>query len=432
MSTHARFALRLLALLVLPALAWGQSPGILINEFLASNQTTNKDPDWGEFSDWIEFYNPSREAADLSGYYVTDDLDEPRKGQIPPGTWIPGAGFLLLGADGRDAHQGSFFLPPSPGSGHDPRGRVAVTPPPVFSLTGGFYHGAQVLGFENSDQIEIYDALDGKPPDDSAWRYRAPLTLAATTAVRAIGYRRGFAPSEVVTHTYFIDEAVHLPFVSIVTDPANFFSNDRGIYVTGTNGTSGYCDSAIRNVKQDWERPVNVELYEGEGTLAFNQQAGVKIYGGCSRTRFPQKSLALFARQAYGKGSFAYQLFPDKDIGRFESFILRSSADDQIYTLFRDALSQSVLVEYRDVDVQAYRPAVLFLNGRYWGIHNIREKINEHYVAGNFGIDAKEVNLLEGVCWDSSISSRSGSRPRFRGTSPAGGDKRILMPWRPG
>ena len=64
--------------------------------------------------------------------------------------------------------------------------------------------------------------------------------------------------------------------------------------------------------------------------------------------------------------------------------------------MFRDALSQSVLVEYMDVDVQAYRPAVLFLNGKYWGIHNLREKINEHYVAEHFGVDANDVNLLEG------------------------------------
>ena len=64
--------------------------------------------------------------------------------------------------------------------------------------------------------------------------------------------------------------------------------------------------------------------------------------------------------------------------------------------MFRDALSQMVLVEYMDIDCQAYRPAVLFLNGKYWGIHNIREKVNEHYVAGNFGVDPDEVNLLEG------------------------------------
>jgi hypothetical protein len=441
LNTYARFALSLLVLLILHATTRGQSPEIVINEFLASNQTTNGDPEFGEFSDWIELYNTTQRAMDLSGYYVTDNLDEPLKWRIPDGTLIPGAGFLLLWADGRDtglhmsfkldkggeqlglytpdgvlvdtlsfgaqqddmsygrlgndANQWSFFSPPSPGAVNDPRHRVKVAPQPLFSITGGFYQGAQVLRFQNSEQINIYYSLNGTSPDDSAFLYQAPITLDATTAVRAIGYSHGCAPSDVVTHTYFIDEPIHLPFISIVTDPDNFFSDERGIYVTGTHGKGGYCDSAIRNLKQDWERPANVELYEMDGHLGFNQRAGVQIFGGCSRHRFPQKSLALFARKAYGKGSFQYQLFPDKDIDHFESFVLRSSADDQVFTLFRDALSQMVLVEYMDIDCQAYRPAVLFLNGQYWGIHNIREKVNEHYVAGNFGIDPDEVNLLE-------------------------------------
>ena len=109
---------------------------------------------------------------------------------------------------------------------------------------------------------------------------------------------------------------------------------------------------------------------------------------------------------------FSINSFPDKDIDHFESFVLRSSGDDQVYTMFRDALSQMVLVEYMDVDIQAYRPAVLFLNGQYWGIHNIREKINEHYVAGNFGVDPDEVNLLEG---NGSRSRRDRCRLRGHG-----------------
>jgi hypothetical protein len=442
LNPYARFVFGLCAVLLLHGTTRGQAPAILINEFLASNETTNRDPEFQEFSDWIELYNTANEAVDLSGCYLTDNPDEPLLWRVPDGTWIPGRGFLLLWADGRatglhtnfklnkggeqlglytpegilldeltfgaqeddisygrlgnDPNQWGFFRPPSPGSVNDPRHRVSMTPPPLFSLPGGFYQGAQTLRFANSDQIDIYYSLDGTTPDDQALRYEAPIVLEATAAVRAIGYARGLGPSDVVTQTYFLDEPVHLPFVSIVTDPAHFFSDETGIYVTGTNGRGGYCDSAIRNLKQDWERPVNVELYETDGRPGFNQRAGVKIFGGCSRHRFPQKSLALFARQVYGKGSFAYQLFPDKDIDRFESFILRSSADDQVFTLFRDALSQMSLVEYMDVDYQAYRPVVLFLNGQYWGIHNLREKVNEHYVAENFGLDADEVNLLEG------------------------------------
>lgn len=441
MNTDMPLVWGLLIPWALHAACLAQASDIVINEFLATNQAHSRDPDFAAFSDWIELHNSTDADIDLTDYYVTDDLNEPWKWQIPSGVLIPAGGYLLLWADGQDvgchtnfklnrdgeqlglhtpegflvdalsfgAQQDdmsygrlgndgtgwAFFAPPTPGAANDMRTRVDVTPSPVFSITGGLYQGAQVLSFLNADQIDIYYSLDGTPPNDSATPYKAPVALDRTTAVRAIGYTRGLGPSAVVTHSYFIDEEINLPVISIVTDPDNFFSDHKGIYVTGTHGRAGYCDSAIRNVKQDWERPVNIELYEVDGATGLNQRAGVKIYGGCSRHRYPQKSLALFARSAYGKGSFRYQLFPDKDIDRFESFILRSSADDQVFTLFRDALSQTALVEYMDADYQAYRPAVLFLNGQYWGIHNIREKINEHYVAGNFDIDAHEVNLLE-------------------------------------
>lgn len=442
MNIHTQVILSVLGLFTWQVTADGQQPDIQINELLASNQSQYRDPDTLEFSDWIELHNTTDRDLDLAGHFLTDDWDEPLKWLIPVGTVIPGGGYLLVWADGRDEAlhtnfklnrageyvglytgdrvlvdsvtfgaqqdnlsfgrlpyrdtQWGFYEQPTPGQANGAGHRIGTSPAPVFSLVGGFHSGHQALSFQNADQMDIYYSLDGTPPEDSALQYQGPIILDRTVAVRAIGYASQLAPSEVVTHTYFIDEKINLPFISLVTDPDNFFSDEKGIYVTGTRGRGGYCDSAIRNVKQDWERPVNIELYETAGDLAFNQRAGVKIFGGCSRHRFPQKSLALFARRGYGKGSFDYAIFPDKDINSFESFILRSSADDQVSTLFRDALSQTVLKAFMDVDIQAYRPAVVFLNGQYWGIHNIREKINEHYVAGNFGVDPDEVNLLQG------------------------------------
>jgi len=154
-------------------------------------------------------------------------------------------------------------------------------------------------------------------------------------------------------------------------------------------------------LNQDWERPVNIEFYDINGEQGLNQQAGVKIFGGCSRTRYPQKSLGLYARGIYGEGSFNYQLFPDKPIVEFETFILRTSADDQVTTMFRDALAQAAVSDIIDVDVQAYRPVVVYINGEYWGIHNIREKLNEHYPAGNYNLDADSVDVLKRNPYDS-------------------------------
>ena len=74
-----------------------------------------------------------------------------------------------------------------------------------------------------------------------------------------------------------------------------------------------------------------------------------------------------------------HQIFPDLPITEFKSIVLRISGEDWFGNLFRDAMMQS-LVKDRDMDIQAYRPAVIYINGEYWGIQNIREKMNEEYI----------------------------------------------------
>ena len=302
---------------------------------------------------------------------------------------------ISFGRDSNSPTVWGYFNEPTPGSIN---GNIAFdfSPDPDFSIRGGFYNGSQTieLSLEGST-ASVYYTIDGTSPDKNSFLYTAPITLDSTTAIRASSIGDDEIPSVVITQTFFIDEPVNLPFISLVTDPDNLFSDERGIYITGTNGKRGSCDATIRNLNQDWERPVNLELYDKSGESCLNQIAGIKIFGGCSRTRFPIKSFSLFARSEYGKGSFQYQLFQDKEIYKFEAFILRSSADDQNLTMMRDAFAQGVQLEYMDIDNQAYRPAIVFINGVYWGIHNIREKINEHYIAGNYGAEPDDVNILQ-------------------------------------
>ena len=175
--------------------------------------------------------------------------------------------------------------------------------------------------------------------------------------------------------------------ISLVTDPAGFFSDETGIYVEGTNGIPGRCGADPVNWNQDWERPVHFSFFEPDGAggfdLALDQGAGVEIFGGCSRI-YPQKSLTLRARGRYGASDCAYRFFPELDIESFDDLILRSSAQDWWRTMFRDGMIQT-LTRHMDIDGQAYRPTVVFLNGEYWGIHNLREKLNEDYLAGHYG-----------------------------------------------
>ncbi|MFA7419627.1 MAG: CotH kinase family protein [Melioribacteraceae bacterium] len=427
---------------VFSVVANAQTNGVLINEILASNVATNKSPVYSEYADWIELANTTTTSIDLSGYYLSDDLKNKTKWKIPANTIIPASGYIIFWADDRntglhtnfklsrdgesvglfnssgavvdtitfgyqyddvsygrfsnDNSKWGYFKPPTPSAKNISSGEIAIAPVPVFSISGGYYKNGQTLTLSSpNSNAEIRYTLNGTEPTKSSLLYTVPLKIDSTISIRARAYEIGKTQSLIATNTYLINEQNNLPVVSLVTDPANLFDDKIGIYVTGTNGIRGSCDATIRNLNQDWERPVNIELFEPSGERVINQGAGIKIFGGCSRTRYPQKSFALFARSEYGKGSFEYKLFPDKQITKFESFILRSSSDDQVYTMFRDALAHLVMKDQMDAETQAYRPAVVFINGAYWGIHNIREKVNENFLAGNFGVNPDDVNILE-------------------------------------
>lgn len=415
---------------------------VYINEVMASNATILPDPDYGNFSDWIELYNPTDQDIDLSGFYLSDDPGNLGMWEFQSGTILPSLSYLLVYADGTGyglhtnfnlAREGehimlldaqttvidSFSYPllptdisygrnadqleelaylasPSPGESNGNQLLLGISATPLISLAPGFYSGLQSMTLSTERQTAtLHYTLDGREPTEESPIAPGQLEISETTVLRLRSYEPGYLPGPVITSTYFIDETQNLPIISLVTDPDNFFDDETGIYVQGTGGVPGYCTDVPHNVNQDWERPVNIELFELDGTIGLNQMAGAKIFGGCSRVRYPIKSLGFYARKEYGEPDFKYRLFPDKPNERYETFILRAAADDQPYTLFRDGLAQMLVKDVIDVDMQAYRPAVLYINGAYWGIHNMREKINEHYPEDNFGVNADSVDLVK-------------------------------------
>ncbi len=237
----------------------------------------------------------------------------------------------------------------------------------------------------------VYYTTDGGEPSGSVDdRFvlpydHSPISVNSTTVLRARAFKFGYRPSRIVTHTYFIDERVTLPTVSLATDPMYLWDRYEGIYVSG----------ADRNFEKDWEKPAHLELFESSSDRGFAMDIGLSIHGGWSR-RLPQKSLAVFSRKAYGPDRISYRLFPDSQTSSYKSFILRNSGNDWAYTMLRDAMMQTLVKDRMDIDFQEYRPVVVFLNGEYWGIHNLRENINRHYLESLYGIDGKKVDLLEG------------------------------------
>ncbi|MBI3136381.1 MAG: CotH kinase family protein [Bacteroidetes bacterium] len=263
----------------------------------------------------------------------------------------------------------------------------------VFEPAGGIYDkGVTVTLKSDLPNARIFYTLDGSEPGSGSMRYTQPIRVTSVSVIRAIAYGDG-KQSIIVTNSYFCDRKYTLPIVSITTNPANLWDFASGIYVKGC------CADTLppylgANFWYDWERRANVEMYEPTGECAFNQQAGIGIFGGFSKG-LPQKSLYVTARDKYGKNKFDYPIFPEREnIDSYKSFILRNAGGDFGKTHFRDAF-MTQLAKPTGIAIQAYRPAIVFLNGQYWGIQNLREKINEHYLEDNFGVDKDNVDLME-------------------------------------
>ncbi len=422
-----------------------QSHNLSINEAMALNHTTLRDEN-GDYPDWIELYNSGDKAVNLAGYGLSDRAADPFRWEFPEIFLEPGD-YLLVFASGKDrASAGApylhtnfkvrvqgetlylshpsglvidrlatgmqspdlsvgrppgdpegrvFFTEPTPGAANESEPVLAYAPPPLFSEPGGFYGEAVTLSLSpapGAGEAEIRYTLDGKEPDEGSPLYPGPLTLEKTTVVRARAFAPGRLPSPAVNHTFLIGENTTLPVLSVMMDPADLWDPRTGIYVRGY-GASAEFPYVGANFWKDWEKPIHFQFFEADGTPGYAMDAGIKVGGQYSRA-MGQKTLNIFARSRYGSSVMEYPFFPDSPLTTFKALTLRTSGQDAVLSRIRDTLMSSLL-EDTDLDYQNYRFAVLFLNGEYWGVYDIRERINKYYIAYKHDVDPEKVDLLQ-------------------------------------
>lgn len=261
-----------------------------------------------------------------------------------------------------------------------------------FSLTAGFYDQAVPINITSQSDVDIRYTLDGTEPTINSRLYDTTMYISRSLVIKAAPFFANAKSGETCTQTYFIGTKHRLPVISLSTDPKNFFDWNEGILVEGPNAVPQN-EHPGANYWKDWEKLVHFEYFDEDGKVQINQDAGVKIVGGWSRVN-AQKSMALFARRNYGKGSFDYPFFKNRNNTKYEALLFRNSGNDWSYTMLRDGYVSEV-VKNMDVDRLAYQPVVVYLNGNYWGILNMREKPNEHYFAYNYGVSSDNLNLLE-------------------------------------
>jgi len=404
---------------------------LYINEFMSSNTKTIKDPDFNDDADWIEIYNAGDKEINLTGYFLTDNLDIPGKWVIPEVRIAP-RGFVVFWADDHNtgmhtnfklAAEGEeigLFAPgqtlvdsvvfgiqnpdistgrnhenpeiwgrfnqPTPGSANTTEFfSDFVLNEPRFSLRGGLFTAPQTVELTNGFGGEIRFTSDGSEPTLLSEIYNQPIHFDTTTVIRARIFRDGQLPGPVITNTYFIGSEISsggLPVVSLASEPANFWDPQKGIYV--------------QNFKPDWEIPVNIEMFENDNSdrAAFNEKAGVKINGLYS-WQLPQKMLGVYFRKQYSSGTLDNTLFYDSKRAGFKTFALRASGNDWSNTLMRDILAQNATQLNMNLDISHFRWCTVYFNGRYMGIHNFREKIETDYIEKHYGLAEGTFDMVE-------------------------------------
>lgn len=418
--------------LLIPALTFaGISPAsahLVINEIMQSNIDCIMD-DLNEFPDsWVELYNPGPDAESLADYKI-GTKDKVKKAYQLPSGYIPAGKYMVIYCDkaeqGRhtdfrleSGKDGAVYLfkgdeivdqleglkkQPAPNIAYGREidnsvswGYQAVPTPgapncgviykeilgdPVFSIPGKV--SSEVFDLELSlpggapEGTVIRYTLDGKEPNESSTLYSTPIHMSVTRTVRAKLFCDGYLSPRSITHSYIHHpRQVTLPVVSIVTNRDYFYDNKLGIYVKGT-----YTNSKP-NYEYDWRRPVNYEYFEGADTpSSINQLCETRVKGGATRGS-ALKSLAVYANKRFGEKRFNYEFFPDQTPGidEFKSFEMRNSGNDFDYMYMRDAIIQQSMGMNCDLDWQPSRPVILYINGEYKGLLNIRPRSNEDYV----------------------------------------------------
>lgn len=331
----------------------------------------------------------------------------------------------------------TFLDTPSPLAANLPSN---ILSPPTFSTSRGFFSEEFFLTLSTPDLSgQIYYTLDGSFPEiDQDSLYSSPILIDKTTIIRAIVSKTGQLPSKAATHSYIFPASVitqtnspdgyptnwgpfstieglapadyemdaeitqdpaykdqiipallSLPSISLVTNKEHLFSlsthpDSGGIYIHTNPPTGG--------IGEDWERPVSFEYMYPDGTAGIQVDAGVRLHGGHSRVpeKNPKHSFRMVFRSEYGPKKLNYDLFGGEAAESFNSLVLRAGFNQtwlhwtgsqrQIAQYINDSWVKDT---YREMGhLAAHNKFVhLYLNGMYWGLYNLSERMDKEFMA---------------------------------------------------
>ena len=408
---------------------------VIINEVMASNGFYESGHAW----DWVELYNNGKETVDLSGWGFTDSKKDLYKFKFPDGAKLKGGEYLTIwctGTENKTPGKGKefyadfkisssgeklrltnaneeeiqkvelpaqygcvsygltsgggeygFFENPTRGKKNDAEAYAGRAAEPQIVTAAGFYEGSVTVEVRGEDGADLRYTTDGETPTKKSKAFPAEgLTLKKTTPLRVKAFREDAVSSTTAGATFFIDDAPQTAIVSLISDDKYLFNKKTGMLTKGSGNYPNYA--------KEYEYPVHIEYFTKDGKMEISQ-TGTMTTSGHSALVNAQKSIALYARKAWGADRFAFNPFPTRDYESYKSLLLRSTNSDYSATRLRDVVASS-LAEGQGILYQDHVVIQVYINGRYWGHYNLREKINKYFVAAYEGVtDEKDIDSID-------------------------------------
>ena len=441
----------LLTIVVLPqsiVRAGSNEPALVINEIMPANVDVVMDPSLN-YGSWIELYNTSAQDIDITGWYLSKDstdrmqcplgnrsrivraksyltlwfghLDDYCPDQIEFSPNYDGGIVILSDKNGNEVCKVRYNTVPARLSyarttdggntwsmtGYPTPGATNTTskfaseqiPAPQVSVKSKLFTSQFSFSVTIPDGATLYYTLDGSAP--APWNTNAltsdgSFTVSDTKTYRFRLFKEGMLPSPVTTRSYIkTSNNYGVPIVSIVTDNRGLYTSDFGMWAKGPNGKSGNGQSDLCNWNRDWDRSVNIEVFNTDGSLIFSQEAEITPSGRYSRAYQPHP-FKIKAKKKFGYDNyFPFTPFSDKPNNKYQSLKFRSGGNNYQARL-KDASLQVIIQRSGiNVDCQSYQPVHHYINGEYMGIINIREPNNKDYAYSNYGFDEDEVDCFK-------------------------------------
>ena len=402
---------------------------VIISEVMASNGYYENGHAW----DWVELYNNGNETADLSGWGFSDSKKDLYKFTFPDGAKLKAGEYLTIWCTGEEnkspgkdkvffadfkisssgeklrltngeeeevqklelpeqygcvsyglpsgGGEYGFFENPTRGKKNDAEAYSRRMEEPEIVTAAGFYEGSVTVIVRGEEGAELRYTTDGETPTKKSRLFPGEgLTLKETTPLRVKAFRDDAVSSPAAGATFFIDDAPQTAIVSLISDDKYLFSKKTGMLTKGTG--------SIPNYSKGYEYPVHIEYFNRDGEKEISQTGTMTCSGHSARIN-SQKSIALYARKAWGSDRFAFNPFPTRDYESYKSLLLRAANSDFSATRLRDIVASS-LAEGQGILYQDHEVIQVYINGRYWGHYNLREKINKYFIAAYEGVTEED------------------------------------------